>query len=203
MKPDTQDVSGLQSAICDAISTHLDGLEGEKDKRNGSLPAKVQQLLKDADGDFLKLCSTLVDMQLLSMDNLDGVVRLCKVIEKVLPQEEKKRAKFHDPMDNVKAWPTQVKRDSLAGSRTAFLKGVGHLTSINQLQALVWGGPLEHIFLPESGKDFAMVKFLKAADCKRYFDATENGIQLPDKTKKLVFVDQRGPNSTNDVSKET
>jgi protein-S-isoprenylcysteine O-methyltransferase len=75
------------------------------------------------------------------------------------------------------------------------------VTSFNQLQALVWGGRLESLHLPEAGKDHAMVKFLTADACEKYFNATENGIQIPgDKTKTVIFVERSpGPNSINDV----
>lgn len=95
----------------------------------------------------------------------------------------------------------QANHDSVPGCRTVILKGVGHVTNINQLQSLVWGGRLESIHLPEPGKESAMVKFLTPEGCQRYFDATENGIEIPgDKTKSLIFVERNSaPNSINDV----
>jgi hypothetical protein len=53
--------------------------------------------------------------------------------------------------------------------------------------------------VPEKGS--AMVKFMTPEGCQKYFDATENGIEVPgDKTKTVVFVErQPGPNSVNDV----
>lgn len=72
---------------------------------------------------------------------------------------------------------------------------------MNQLQALVWGGRLESISLPEAGSDHALVKFLTPEACQAYLDATVNGIELEGDTKKtVIFVDkQPGPNSINDV----
>lgn len=81
------------------------------------------------------------------------------------------------------------------------LKGVAGITRINELQALVWGGRLESLSLPKPGSSFAIVKFLTPEGCQKYFEATENGIEVGgDKDKKLViFVEKTaGPNSIND-----
>lgn len=54
--------------------------------------------------------------------------------------------------------------------------------------------------MPEPGSGYALVKFLTAAACSKYFDATENGIDVPGEKKAVVFVEkQPGPNSINDV----
>lgn len=80
------------------------------------------------------------------------------------------------------------------------LKGVSGITSLNQLQALVWGGRLESISLPEPGSGFALVKFLTPEACQKYFKATENGIEISGEKKAVIFVEkQPGPNSINDV----
>lgn len=74
------------------------------------------------------------------------------------------------------------------------------MTSINQLQALVWGGRLESISMPEAGSGFALVKFLTPEACQKYYEATENGIEIPGDKKTVVFVERTaGPNSINDV----
>lgn len=46
-----------------------------------------------------------------------------------------------------------------------------------------------------------MIKFMTAEGCQKYFDATENGIEVPgDKAKTLIIVErQPRPNSINDV----
>lgn len=91
----------------------------------------------------------------------------------------------------------------VAGCRTILLKGINHPATINQVQALVWGGRVESISAPEPGKPYALVKFQTPEACQKYFDATENGIVFPgDKTKTLIFVErQPGPNSVNDLLK--
>lgn len=69
------------------------------------------------------------------------------------------------------------------------------------MQALVWGGRLESISIPEAGSENSVVKFLTPEACQAYLDATENGIEVQGGTKKtIVFVHkQPGPNSINDV----
>ena len=87
-----------------------------------------------------------------------------------------------------------------ASYRTCILKGVSGMTNINQLQALVWGGRLESISMPEAGSGFALVKFLTPEGCQKYFEATKNGIEIPGDKKTIVFVERTvGPNSINDV----
>jgi hypothetical protein len=54
--------------------------------------------------------------------------------------------------------------------------------------------------MPTPGSGYALVKFLTAAACSKYFKATENGIEVPGKKKTVIFVEkQPGPNSVNDV----
>lgn len=87
-----------------------------------------------------------------------------------------------------------------ASYRTCILKGVSGLTSINQLQALIWGGRIESISMPEAGSDFALVRFLTPEACQKYYEATENGIEVAGDKKGVVFVERTaGPNSINDV----
>lgn len=80
------------------------------------------------------------------------------------------------------------------------MKGVSGVKSINELQALVWGGRLESIQLPSPGSGFAVVRFLTPEACDKYFNATENGIELGGINKTVIFVEkQPGPTSINDV----
>ncbi|KAF1925673.1 uncharacterized protein M421DRAFT_423502 [Didymella exigua CBS 183.55] len=121
--------------------------------------------------------------------------------EKLRLQEKTDRKTRYDPLEDTKAWPTQEKREHGAIYRACVLKGVGGVKSLNQLQALVWGGRLESIQLPEPGSEHALVKFLTPEACQTYLDATENGIEVQGAEKKaIIFVDkQPGPNSINDV----
>lgn len=87
-----------------------------------------------------------------------------------------------------------------ASFRTCILKGVSGITSINQLQTLVWGGKIESLSLPVPGADFALVKFLTAEGCEKYFEATRNGIKISGVKTAIIFVERTaGPNSTNDL----
>ncbi|KAH7374333.1 hypothetical protein BKA66DRAFT_422782 [Pyrenochaeta sp. MPI-SDFR-AT-0127] len=180
----------------------------------------VKQILEDNDGDFLSLCVTLVEEKYLALDNINELTDLCNAILDILPKSEPTiktpircatpvmttsiveapRAASGSSVDNMKAWPTQEKRDNAASYRTCILKGVKGVASINQLQALVWGGRLEAICMPETGADFAVVKFLTAEACQKYFEDTENGIEIAGDKKAVVFVERTAaPKSVNDV----
>lgn len=54
--------------------------------------------------------------------------------------------------------------------------------------------------MPAPGSDFAVVRFLTPEACDKYFNATENGIELEGMNKTVIFVEkQPGPTSINDV----
>ncbi|KAF2996068.1 hypothetical protein E8E13_003965 [Curvularia kusanoi] len=131
-----------------------------------------------------------------------GSPRIAKVSAELPMDTTGQSTKFaDDPMEGLKAWPTAEKRDHGAIYRTCVLKGVSGVKSLHQLQALVWGGKLESISMPESGSEQAQVKFLTPEACQTYLDSTQNGIELHGDTKKtFVFVDKHSePNSINDV----
>ncbi|KAF2852637.1 hypothetical protein T440DRAFT_32497 [Plenodomus tracheiphilus IPT5] len=214
----------LKARYVFAVVNYVKGL-----KKDTPAPttASVKQMLKDNDGDFLQLCVTLVSQKHIAIDNLNEIVGLCTAVLDVLPKPEPgvappvleakaqtttqntDTASLLKPisMDQVSilnAWPTPEKRDNPSRYRTCVLKGVSGVKSINQLQALVWGGKLESISMPDtSGFGFGMVRFLTPEGCQKYYEATQNGIEIPgtDKDKKTVVLVERteGPNSTNDV----
>jgi hypothetical protein len=90
----------------------------------------VKKALQDNDGNILGLYAALVEGQYLTLENLDEVVGLCKTILDILPKAEPTASAFNtkakpistaaieyeplakDAMDNVKAWPTQEKREN-------------------------------------------------------------------------------------------
>ncbi|KAF1357207.1 hypothetical protein EJ07DRAFT_129666 [Lizonia empirigonia] len=203
----------------------------EKVKLNPEpLPAEfVKRSLHDGNGDILRLCAALVEGKYIALDSLEQVTGLCKNILDVLPKTDgaptaqpnafsvgtsnsslvasasspttAAKEKAADPLDGMKAWPTQEKREHGALYRSCVLKGVAGIKSLNELQALVWGGRLESISIPEAGSENSVVKFLTPEACQAYLEATENGIEVQGGTKKtIVFVHkQPGPNSINDV----
>ncbi|KAF2477592.1 uncharacterized protein BDR25DRAFT_274841 [Lindgomyces ingoldianus] len=199
-----------------AVATYLNQIP---QNINGGLKGDVvSKIFEDVKGDFLYFCAKLVDEKVLRVENLNQVLGLCHVLNNALsaggddggnksvdpgnPAKTEKniaaaisRQEFPAPLS---AWPTQGKRENVAGIRTVILKGVASLPSINKLQAFVWGGRLESLSF-ELGKGIALVKFLTAEGCKKYFDATVNGIPIP-REKELIFVElATGPNSLNDV----
>lgn len=187
----------------------------------------LKETLKDNDGSILHLFSALVAEKYVALDDLTEITGLCRTILDVLPKPESAAINptpeiaqaSKDPVDGMTAWPAREKRENgmyfcratrsltfriltlpAASHRTCTLKGVSSITSINQLQSLVWGGRLESLSLPDRGADFALVKFLTPEACEKYFSATENGIELPGDKKTVIFVEKTaGPNSINDV----
>jgi hypothetical protein len=92
----------------------------------------LQQTLDQGKGNFLQLCAALIDEKVIAIDKLEEVVCLCKAVVGVLqdnvklqtpipntedkPQATASTAEVKpvskDPMDNMKTWPTQEKRDN-------------------------------------------------------------------------------------------
>ncbi|KAF2026958.1 hypothetical protein EK21DRAFT_34283, partial [Setomelanomma holmii] len=190
----------------------------------------TKKALKDAGGNLICLYVQLVQDGYLSLNDLEGIGGLCNTMLAVLPKPEpasarttvsatasasapapvstsapaavKTETKANDPVENMKAWPTQEKREAPPAYRACILKGVSGVKSINQLQALVWGGRLESIAMPTPGFDCAVVRFLTPEACDNYFKATENGIEIQGQgdKKTVVFVEkQPAPSSINDV----
>ncbi|KAJ5020555.1 Isoprenylcysteine carboxyl methyltransferase family-domain-containing protein [Bipolaris maydis] len=204
---DVKEKDAIKARFAFAIANYLN-----KTLRKGPTEctvSSIKQKLEDVDGDFLRLCAILVEEKHMSLETLDDVTGLLKALLDILPKAELiivpdmlgSKPVLEDPVDSMKTWPTQEKRDSIAAPRTCILKGVSAVTSINQLQALVWGGRLESISLPEPGSSNALVKFLTADGCKKYHADTVNGVEVGgDKKSAVVFVELAdGPNSTNDV----
>ncbi|EUC48002.1 hypothetical protein COCMIDRAFT_34565 [Bipolaris oryzae ATCC 44560] len=204
---DTKEKDVLKARFAFAIANYLN-----KTLRKGPTECTasfIKQKLEDADGDFLKFCAMLVEEKRMSLETLDDVTGLVKALLDILPKVELtivpdmrgSKLVLEDPVDSMKTWPTAEKRNATASPRTCILKGVSAVTNINQLQALVWGGRLESISMPEPGSSNALVKFLTPDGCKKYHADTINGIEVVgDKKSAVVFVElAEGPNSTNDI----
>ncbi|KAH6625614.1 hypothetical protein C7974DRAFT_414115 [Boeremia exigua] len=184
--------------------------------------AFVNSVLRDSNGNFLHLCAALVTDKYIALDSLEHITNMCRNVLAVLPKADDSVVATSkvdtaaapaitvakadpttpaDPMENMKAWPSQEKREHGAIYRACILKGVGGVKTLNELQALVWGGRLESIFMPEPGSENAVVKFLTPEGCQAYLNATQNGIEIQGGMKKtVVFVNQQPePNSINDV----
>ncbi|KAF2126246.1 hypothetical protein P153DRAFT_323456 [Dothidotthia symphoricarpi CBS 119687] len=203
VKLDKDEVEKLKAQYVSAV---VDYVNKFVDKRQSPLTTMcVKQTLQNTNGSFLHLCSTLVNINHLSLQTADDLAALCKAILSILPKStpttsRDEMPKSGDPVDTLKAWPSQEKRENPAAYRTCLLKGVSGVRSINELQALVWGGRLESISMPETASSYALVRFLTPEGCDKYFKATENGIEIAGDKKAVVFVEkQPGPTSINDV----
>lgn len=99
----------------------------------------VKKVLRDSNGNFLRLCAALVDNGYIALDSLEEITGLCKTILDVLPKANEKLATqakelsadasstslaastspaddeskitSGDLLDGTKAWPTQEKRE--------------------------------------------------------------------------------------------
>ncbi|KAH9866655.1 hypothetical protein J1614_008348 [Plenodomus biglobosus] len=222
LQTSSEENEALKARYAFAVVKYVKGLE------KGGLELTisfVKQILKDNDGDLLQLCAKLMEHKHIAVDNLEETIGLCKKILDILPKSEPNEAPrtfkttvqtaawttdaglqskplLEDPVDNMSAWPNQEKRDYSAGFRTCILRGVSGMKTVNELQALVWGGKLECISMTE-GANFGMVRFLTVDGCQKYYKATQNGIEIPgsDRDKKTIVLVERteGPNSINDV----
>lgn len=96
------------------------------------------------------------------------------------------------------AWPKREKRLNPAQSRTVILQNLSSSSTINMIQSMVWGGKVEQIRY-EPGKTTALIKFMSGDSCRKFLDATANGIKIPG-LDRVIFVDRDpGPNSSNDL----
>ncbi|KAH7067795.1 hypothetical protein FB567DRAFT_457859 [Paraphoma chrysanthemicola] len=209
------DVEKLSARFAFAVTNYVNKTEKST---NPITIDRAKEALQHAEGNVLRLYIKLVEDSYLSMNNLDSIVGLCNSIMDILPKPEPKSTpapsavhpstrKAEEPMrastnpvESFTSWPAQEKREVPPAYRVCLLKGVSGIKSINQLQALVWGGRLESISMPSSGSDFAVVRFLTPEACEKYFQATENGIEIQGDKKTIVFVEkQPSPTSINDV----
>ncbi|CAN9255118.1 unnamed protein product [Alternaria sp. RS040] len=222
VKTDVEKNEIIKARLAFAIANYINKVLKKRPEQPRT-PESIKQTLKDANGDFLRLCAKLVEEGHLSLETLAEVSGVVAAMHNILPKPEppvtmsvialtkaappvasnteNTKPVSKDPADDMKGWPIQEKRENPAAHRTCILKGVAGITSINQLQALVWGGKLESISLPEPGSSNALVKFLTPEACEKYHKATTNGIEIVGDIKKaVVFVEKaEGPNSINDV----
>ncbi|KAI5380798.1 hypothetical protein J4E82_000756 [Alternaria postmessia] len=209
VKTDVEKNEIIKARLAFAVANYINKVLKKRPEQPRT-PESIKQTLKDANGDFLRLCAKLVEEGHLSLETLAEVSGIVAAMHNILPKPElpatasviaptkaappvassteNTKPVSKDPADGMKGWPTQEKREN-------------RITSINQLQALVWGGKLESISLPEPGSSNALVKFLTPEACEKYHKATANGIEIVGDIKKaVVFVEKaEGPNSINDV----
>ncbi|KAH7115137.1 hypothetical protein B0J11DRAFT_444737 [Dendryphion nanum] len=208
-----------------AITTYVNSLP--KNASNHVQHAIVKNALDSSHGNFLSLCAVLADQNQLDMTDVDEIDGLCNAILRTdtkkdgpipvsqgqtteksaladshTPEKHNKntRPSYEDPMDEMTGWPSKAGRENVPGARTCVLKGIARDSSLHQLQAMVWGGPLEKIAIPEPGQAHTMVKFMTVEGCSKFAKDTRRGILLPGGQNKMIFVELvPGPNSVNDA----
>jgi hypothetical protein len=129
VKPDAQEVDRLKARYVFAVVNFIN----QKVKMSATpLTAdKVKGMLQSNNGSFLTLCAILVEEKYMALENLDHVVGLCKTVSDALPKVDDAVPRVspalttkspstpsNDPMDKMKLWPTQEKRDG----KSLFLK---------------------------------------------------------------------------------
>jgi hypothetical protein len=91
----------------------------------------IKKVLQDTNGDLLRVCVILAEEKLISLENMDNVTGLCKMIHNSLPKPETTVVKLNtefptpslavhkphelvpgskDPLESLKPWPTQENR---------------------------------------------------------------------------------------------
>jgi hypothetical protein len=91
----------------------------------------IKKVLQDTNGDLLRVCVILVEEELISLENMDNVTGLCKMIHNSLPKPKTTVVKLNtesstpslavhkplelvpgtkDPLEDLRSWPTQEKR---------------------------------------------------------------------------------------------
>ncbi|KAH9867906.1 hypothetical protein IAQ61_007210 [Plenodomus lingam] len=217
----SEEIRDLKARYIFAVVQYVKGLKKSAPELTTT---SVKQILDANKGDVLQLCVALVLQGHIASGNLEEIVGLCKNVLDILPTPESDVAspalkgavqiagQMHllphsnplskDPGNGMSAWPSPEKREHPAGFRTCILKGIWGVNSVHQLQALVWGGKMEAISMPD-GSGIGIVRFLTVEGCQKYYEATKNGIEIhgSDKEKKTVVLVERteGPNSINDV----
>jgi hypothetical protein len=81
------------------------------------------------------------------------------------------------------------------------LSNLPSTATLKNVAALVWGGVIQE-FVYSPGKSEAEVLFVKPADCKKYFDATLNGIQYPGQSERHITVEACPAESARENVKE-
>jgi len=73
--------------------------------------------------------------------------------------------------------------------------------ALKNVASLVWGGNIQEFnFTP--GNSWAEVLFLHPNDCKKYFDATPNGVQYPSQTDRFVTIELCPAESAHEMVKD-
>lgn len=118
----------MKKKIVDSVAKYVDEVARKKGVDQPLMNAEwIHTLLAKVDGSFLKLSAKLVKRQFIALDDLKEVTGLCEAIKAALStkDDEDETAKkvstsgrkltpvvWNDPMEAMKAWPTQSKRDN-------------------------------------------------------------------------------------------
>jgi hypothetical protein len=138
-----EEAEKLKARYASAILNYVNQIYNKAAKPITSDFAK--KALQDASGDVLCVCAKLVEQKYISLEDIDNAAGLCKMISHALPEAEVAYApatpkvvaitpvaSIHkpttpvpaskDPVEGLKAWPTQEKRETRRLSVAAPIK---------------------------------------------------------------------------------
>jgi hypothetical protein len=127
-KLSTDEINKLKARYAFAIVTYINQIYKKSSK---SITSEfIRKVLQDSDGNLLDLCTILAEEKYLSLDDIDGIIGLCKIIMDVLPKAEsivapvladikpiasttnESKSMQKEPIDEMKVWPEQKKRET-------------------------------------------------------------------------------------------
>lgn len=111
---DQKSVDAIKARFAYAIAVYINKVldKGPKTRTAES----IKQTLKDVEGEFLKLCSILVDEKYISLSTSDDVAGLVKYMLDIVPKAEpgiqKSEPESNLSVSNIKEWPAQTVREN-------------------------------------------------------------------------------------------
>jgi len=131
-KVDAGSNEALKALLAFAVANYLNKIL--KKRPESRTADSIKQTLVDMDGDFLRLCAKLVDEGYVSLETLTEVYGIVAAMRDVLPKPEQptttsveaplaparsvamdsenSKPISKDPVDSMKGWPTQEKREN-------------------------------------------------------------------------------------------
>jgi protein-S-isoprenylcysteine O-methyltransferase len=133
VKIDVEKNDLIKARLAFAVANYINKILKKRPEQPRT-PDSIKQTLKDADGDFLRLCAKLVEEGYVSLETLAEVSGIVATMRDVLPKAESSitgaikaphratppvassaensKPVSKTPVDNMKGWPTQEKREN-------------------------------------------------------------------------------------------
>jgi hypothetical protein len=133
VKTDVEKNEIIKARLAFAVANYINKVLKKRPEQPRT-PESIKQTLKDANGDFLRLCAKLVEEGHLSLETLAEVSGIVAAMHNILPKPElpatasviaptkaappvassteNTKPVSKDPADGMKGWPTQEKREN-------------------------------------------------------------------------------------------